>query len=954
MAKEAPKLSKLFGYQQTVKGSLGFSRNNNLTCISGKKATHYKVGSNHQTFISIPEENKITAVGFGEEDLLIIASKGVKAMVGVFNLRTKEKKNLPRVEKIVSDSFVWVTFSDDNERIGGQGGPPDWGFALWDWGKRRLQTVFHPFRMEPDIEVYKFTFCPYDSKRIVAVGKHFFRAYFFKDEQRILENPLHDQERSDQIFHSVAWKRNPSHVMVGTSGGNILVFENMQLMRQVSITKELTRIQSSVNVDDKNVTCIILTSDGLICSHGTTSVLRFKDDFILDKILSGKDFEDNFLVLQDYQHNTSMICADTIQMFPLQASCSETTIIIMDYITGEVVLRNQLPAVPCSITLCSLGTSVAIGFEDAVRIYNVVNDSLVETISFKEASDSQVRNILWRHDNSLLSSDDKGTIYEWDIPRKEPSWKFVLPGIDHRALAAPRKDVSGDLYVASSDSKIRRIKNGEVMEDCGLNNVRITAMLATSDLLLAGSDTGKILGFLLPLRVTTFEMHCHAGSICHFAAFLDSTSIMVMDSYGIMSTWNFKNNTYERPLPSRNIVLIDIHKQEELIQNINEMEEKLRERSQISADGKALQSTRFQADERKTWEEYRKVQCSLRSTTDKLEEEIKVLETEFEKKHANNMQNIEKEKEEDEKYFRNKLAEEGVCLEQAKAERERSQQEFEREMTQLRIEKQAVIDEFGAKYSRHEDRVRELEDVLDNTDFSYKLQHDALELSVEGDQKIKECQIELEQKEKELSDIKQQLKQVMAAELLLERYRLEFVNSTANCPSATSLRWAILRLYEKRVVRSLIKEETLFFDTDPNVRFHNQRDHYESLINIVRSRTAQIKNTFRENFVKLAKENSDWTAFAEAIRNDIQLKKQRILYLEEGLGMKKEEFGRNPAETQRRLWQAAETLQRLEEEEERQIDKRLDLIEEQQKEILRLHGLLSVEEKGKIIRKMRL
>ncbi|GFQ81891.1 cilia-and flagella-associated protein 57, partial [Trichonephila clavata] len=279
------------------------------------------------------------------------------------------------------------------------------------------------------------------------------------------------------------------------------------------------------------------------------------------------------------------------------------------------------------------------------------------------------------------------------------------------------------------------------------------------------------------------------------------------------------------------------------------------------------------------------------------------------------------------------------------------------------------------------------------TDYSNKLQLEALELTVEGDHKIKECQLELENKENELAEVKQKLqkikdshkelsailkirkreeivlnerlksteksvientRKVMAAEIYLERYRLEFVSSTSECPSASALRWAMLRLYEKRVAKTRIKEETLFFDTDPVIRFHNQIDHYQFLINTIKNRTAQIKNTFRENFVKLAKENSDWTAFAEAIRANIRSKRERIRHLEEGLDLKKEEFNRNPAETQRRLLQTYENLRHLEEEEHRQIDQRMTLIEEQEKEIQRLHGLLTVEEKGKIVRKMRL
>ncbi|GFT07699.1 hypothetical protein TNCV_4046191 [Trichonephila clavipes] len=66
-----------------------------------------------------------------------------------------------------------------------------------------------------------------------------------------------------------------------------------------------------------------------------------------------------------------------------------------------------------------------------------------------------------------------------------------------------------------------------------------------------------------------------------------------------------------------------------------------------------------------------------------------------------------------EKYFKKKLAEEEVCLQQAKEERERSLQEFERSLAQLKSETEDVVNEFSTKYCRHQDKFQELEDILD-------------------------------------------------------------------------------------------------------------------------------------------------------------------------------------------------------------------------------------------------
>ncbi|GIY13817.1 cilia-and flagella-associated protein 57 [Caerostris darwini] len=366
------KLSAIFGFQQAVRGGLGFSGPNTLFHLAGRMGVHYKLKAKYQQFTPLPEENEVTAVGFGANNVLILATKGKKASIVIFDPKTNQKRNLKRPEKIVSNHYVWVSFSEDCDRVGGQGGAPDWAFALWHMEKKRLEAVIHPFRMEPNAKVYKFGFCPFDSSRIFVVGRYFLRLYRCKDEQRMIEIALHDHERTERTFHCVAWMRSPDRAMIGTSDGNILIFQNITLLREVSVTKELTRIQRSVNVEDKNVTCILLTSDGLMCSHGTTSVLCFKEDFKLHKVLNipqssresrvvqlamnlqesiftvatrdgrimyyslafrsdEKDCEDDFRVVQDYQHTRAVICADTIRSVSLQVACSDTTITIRDF-----------------------------------------------------------------------------------------------------------------------------------------------------------------------------------------------------------------------------------------------------------------------------------------------------------------------------------------------------------------------------------------------------------------------------------------------------------------------------------------------------------------------------------------------------------------------------------------------------------------------------------------------
>ncbi|GBM45927.1 Cilia- and flagella-associated protein 57 [Araneus ventricosus] len=968
-----PKLSDVYGFQQSVRGGFGFSGHNTLFYLAGKQGVHHELKRDGQHFTAIPEKNEVTAAGFGSNNLLLIAVKGQKPLVSIFNLKTNGKKTLTCANKVVSNSYVWVRFSEDGLRVGALGGLPDWAFVLWNLDKKRLETVFHPFRIELRAEIYKFSFCPSDSKRVVAVGRSFLRAYRFKDDQKIQETALHELERSRQSFHCAAWVQNSCFVVVGTSNGKILVFQNMHLVQQVDIVEELERIHKGENVEDRNVTCIITTADGFLCSHGSSSVLYFKEDFKLRKVLiipksskesrvvqmslnpqedtvgiatkdgriltysfsdrpHDQDCEDAFRLIQDFQHTDKVIHADTLPAVSLQASCSKSRIILRDFSTERVFLREELPAAPCSLSLCPLATTLAIGQEGIVRVCNIVLDALVETKCFEVTTHSQVsfapgshilaftdNNVIrlcysigfkeltsferhtgkvhilrWRNDNHLLSSDDEGAIYEWDIPRKRASWKLSVPEVVHTCIATPCKGY--DVYVASADGKIRRIKDGIVLNNCSPNVTEVTAMSVIEEWLLIGTRHGKILGLNLCLSETNFQVQCQTGSIIHFAILEDAKSMMAIDEFGVASTWYFQGEKGKESLPSRAEVLIDLDKQKESIQCAEYLEEELRLCTEKTEANREKQRKQLQEVEAEAKGKYSKVEDSLKATVQKLKEELEDIKKSKEENHLNMKRLIENEKEENEKDFLQKLSEEEARLEWEKKERASFERKFQNTISQMTREKREALEDFQTKYARHQERLQRLKDALQKSEFSHQLEGAAVELSTEGNQKIEECEEEMRQKSKKLQEIKDQLqkckesqkelgallkvkrreetvlnerlkstensvmdntRKLLAADLLLERYRMEFVNSTSECPNATALRWAMLRLYEKRVAKPAVKEESLFFtDTDPYIRFCKQRDHYENLINVVRSRTSQIKATFRENSIKLAKVRS--------------------------------------------------------------------------------------------------
>lgn len=59
---------------------------------------------------------------------------------------------------------------------------------------------------------------------------------------KVQENPVHPMEKSHLIFHSITWVTDKaSQVAIGTSDGDILVFEETQLVREVSLSEQMPR-----------------------------------------------------------------------------------------------------------------------------------------------------------------------------------------------------------------------------------------------------------------------------------------------------------------------------------------------------------------------------------------------------------------------------------------------------------------------------------------------------------------------------------------------------------------------------------------------------------------------------------------------------------------------------------------------------------------------------------------
>ncbi|KAG8181472.1 hypothetical protein JTE90_016560 [Oedothorax gibbosus] len=433
-------LSEVFGHNCTVKGGLVFTDPDVLFYISGQIGVFHDIQKKGQKFTKICEDNNhITAAYLGLDNCLALATAGKSPTISVFNLKSKERKVLPKPEKEFSGNYVHLAFSADNEFLGGQQGAPDYSFVLWRWKISRLDTVFQPFRMHNGAKVYKFAFCPEDSHHVFAVGNHFLRFYRFKEDikthtrqYKIHESVLLEMERSNVVFHSVAWI-DKGHAAIGTSDGDILVFEETKIVRKVSLEEQMS--SNGNYAEDKSITTLLSYVDGILCSYGSNSVLILCSDFKIIKTIkipcesltsyiiwltfnkehiaaATKDgrilyhsiadhsqdnlFESELRVVHDFQHSTKVLCSDVAKWPPsssnrLIATCCSSYVLLRETFTKNVSIRHELDLEPQSISLHPMGTSIAISFRKELKLFRILSTQLLEENTFEiKAKRSQV------------------------------------------------------------------------------------------------------------------------------------------------------------------------------------------------------------------------------------------------------------------------------------------------------------------------------------------------------------------------------------------------------------------------------------------------------------------------------------------------------------------------------------------------------------------------------------
>lgn len=119
----------------------------------------------------------------------------------------------------------------------------------------------------------------------------------------------------------------------------------------------------------------------------------------------------------------------------------------------------------------------------------------------------EIRSLLWtQNDRHIVSCDDAGAIYEWNIDRAERIYDCV----EKENLYVSSTRIAPEfLFVASSNGWLQEICTGEVANEIQLENMgSITSVCGLNTLgsLFIGDDCGKLQIITLPLLESKQEL----------------------------------------------------------------------------------------------------------------------------------------------------------------------------------------------------------------------------------------------------------------------------------------------------------------------------------------------------------------------------------------------------------------------------------------------------------------
>ncbi|KAL0234468.1 hypothetical protein PCE1_001504 [Barthelona sp. PCE] len=467
-------------------------------------------------------------------------------------------------------------------------------FFSFDWKDTSSRPDFIPDSFNNNIQD-AFNCCCYLSPSYLCIGSRS-RLLFIRAGQ--IEEEISNGPFSDQDIVAVDFIDN--NLIVVTSNGVIYRFMNKQPEAQLLEFKHfgLVAFSGIAKTDDARITGFnILDADFKHTYVSTTDnqlvVADLSENVTLEDIPFHErerfDVSPLIAIEMDLEKPKLPIATALHSVYHMNdvvdvASCSRRGIIVTvgqdrrlsvyNYISGEQLMTTLLSGLPISCSLHPTGHYIIIGFNDRVKVFEILLSGLncIFELAFKKVQSVELSHgghllavtqgttislfnfysqalvgdlrghtgrvvcLKWSSDDSLLFSTGlDGSLYAWDV-RKLTRVLEYLSKASHCTHIKSLNDNS-NLFVASSHHSIRQLFNFNVVNEIDLFT-KITALGLLETHLLVGRADGTLLLYSLPLnsktQVVPQTMALSMAAIIEITYVKDYNIVIVTDERGTM------------------------------------------------------------------------------------------------------------------------------------------------------------------------------------------------------------------------------------------------------------------------------------------------------------------------------------------------------------------------------------------------------------------------------------
>ena len=528
-----------------------------------------------------------------------------------------------------------------------------------------------------------------------------------------------------------------------------------------------------------------------------TAIVSLENNRVVSVSLSNGDYllntEEKPLVMPF--HEGAILSCSTCNRKPLIATCGvDKTVRVWNYLDNSLEIVKEFTENVYSVSLHPDGLSILIGFGDKLRLCSVfyedikpfqefpirgcrcvkfsngghlfaaVNGSKIQiysTLTFQLVNtlhrhSAGVHNLIWGESDTVIASvGNDGAMY---IHRQEGTMNrddnCTTAQVQYVALTAS-PDFSS-IFITGTDMKVKEVQNGQVVREVLFQTPHTQLVMSNNgQMMFSGTKDGKVYSFALPIGGDKLCLNCHTGSVTSMAISFDDSLLFTTGEDGVLCVFNIRDKDNRIKNPERSFF------SEEVQTTKNELEEKANQLRTYEAERADFEMT-FKMRKEMIESTHKSKEAKIREGAKKEKDKNRILsENKKKEKDEAEMTNNAREKQltqewEDkiaiqEEEFGKKIIQAHKICEQLQNEKERTENEWKKQIKQAQAKHQQVIEELQTTHrKRLQDAHMALQEMEDRKQTRIK-QIEEMKKQIESEKEtaISQC-------EKRLREIQQE------------------------------------------------------------------------------------------------------------------------------------------------------------------------------------------------------